>query len=89
MKDQEKKQALVTVFNVINRDGIVTGIPNIPGLKDAITCAGCEVKTKNGIPVGIGDYMTPEQRAEFRKLIGFKRKRRISQVPNNTITNEG
>lgn len=73
MKDAKKKQALAKVFGVVNRDSVMMGVPMIPGLRKKITCVGCELKTKKGLPVEFEQYMSEEQKAEFVALTKRKR----------------
>lgn len=73
MKDADKKNALAKVFGVVNRDALLTGIPTVPGLREKLTCTGCEVPVKRGLPVEFAQYMTDDQKAEFKALTRRKR----------------
>jgi len=87
MKDAVKKQALATVFGVTKSDGVITA-PNVPGLRQKVTCTKCTLETVKGLPVQFEQYMTDEQKTEFRALIGYKARKKVSQVPQDVVTNE-
>lgn len=73
MRDRQKKQALATVFGIVKRDGLVTGIPgDVPKLRKAVTCPTCKIKLAKGLPVMFESYMTEAQKAHYRDLIGYK-----------------
>jgi len=89
MKDAFKKQALAKVFGIVRRDGVLMGVPVIPGLREKIISTNDTVKTVKGLPVQFEQYMTDEQKTEFKTLIGYKSRKRISQIPQDIVTNEG
>lgn len=90
------KEALALVFGIPRRDGMLSGIPGyIPGLKQKLNCRTCEVKLVRGLPKDFVEYMTDEQKEQFKKLTGYKykskskskSKKTVSAVPDETIEN--
>lgn len=75
----KKKKALAKVFGVVERDNMMTGIPNhVPQLREKLTCTKgvCEIKVKRGVPVEFEQYMSEEQKAEFKAMIKRKRNKK-------------
>lgn len=89
------KEALALVFGIPRRDGMLSGIPGyIPGLKQKLNCRTCDVKLIRGLPKDFVEYMTDEQKAQFKQLIGYKSrakktvaKKTVSAVPDEVIEN--
>ena len=72
MVDKEKKQALATVFGIATRDGLVHGVPGgVPLLRKAVTCTTCKIELVKGVPKVFAEYMTDEQKAQYKELIGY------------------
>lgn len=75
MIDQQRKQALGKIFGVKVSDGLISQIPmRVPGLLRKLTCYDCKVKISKGLPIEFIEYMTDEQKAEFKALTKRKRK---------------
>jgi hypothetical protein len=84
------KEALALVFGIPRRDGMLSGIPGyIPGLRQKLNCRTCDVKLVRGLPKDFVEYMTDEQKAQFKQLIGYKSKSKktVSAVPDEVIEN--
>ena len=89
MVDKEKKQALATVFGIKTRDGLVHGVPGgVPLLRKAVTCTTCKIQLVKGVPKVFADYMTEEQKAQYKELIGYKPRKRKKTVEVVEITEE-
>lgn len=86
------KEALALVFGIPRRDGMLSGIPGyIPGLKQKLNCRTCDVKLVRGLPKDFVEYMTDEQKEQFKQLTGYKSKSRakktVSAVPDEVSEN--
>mgnify|MGYP003418469879 FL=1 len=69
MKSNSEKKALALVLGIPYQSGIISGIPGaVPGLARTLGCATCELKIVRGLPVQFADYMTDEQKKEFKRL---------------------
>lgn len=89
MVDKEKKQALATVFGIATRDGLVHGVPGgVPLLRKAVTCTTCKIELVKGVPKVFADYMTDEQKAQYKELIGYKPRSRKKTVEVVETTEE-
>ena len=77
MVDKEKKEALALVFGVVRRDSMLSGVPGfVPGLREKLTCTGCELKLVKGLPVEFEKFMSEEQKKQYRELVGYKARNR-------------
>lgn len=90
MVDKEKKEALAVVFGIKSRDGLVHGVPGgVPLLRKAVTCTTCQIELVHGVPKVFAKYMTDEQKAQYKELIGYvERKSRKSKKTEEVATSE-
>lgn len=80
MKDKAKKDALALVFGVVKRDNMLSGIPGyVPGLLQKLHCTSCEVKLVKGLPIQFIDYMSEEQKEQFKQLTGYNSRKKTTK----------
>lgn len=91
MQSKAEKQALAQVFGVARRDGMLSNVPNVPGLAAKLECTSCTVKLSKGLPTQFEKYMTDDQKAQYRTLTGYKArkpKKTTSGIPMDVVENK-
>lgn len=87
MQSKEEKDALALVFGVKKRDAMLSGIPGfVPGLAQKLACYGCKVRLSRGLPVEFAEYMTDEQKSQFKSIMKRYKKKAVKAVPSDTVS---